>query len=279
MPEEISVEKAISRGHRMVTIPGILIMFGIMGLTALFGLHKDDPVWILPVGLSSSILISWLFWSVQITKWKVWAFSDVRNVHELKKRAIQGNLTWKDNSIFTKTEIWSSEDRLKWELLQNKFLKKDEIIFENNLTVPSETTIYYSKGKNLVEMIIMLLCVAFGIYLIIEGENYLFGWALILFGSYFAFKEFKEATNKTPQIILSDKGIQTIHTRFYNWQDINNEDVDIQQSGKNTNCYLTYGHKDGVENLLIDDYDTDYEKLRKLLRIYRGRSLATRKYR
>lgn len=275
MFETITVDKALSRGHKMVTYPGMFVMFSIMGLTFLFGLQKKDLVWIWPVGISSSILLSWLFWSVRITKWKVWAFENIRNVHELKKRAIQEKLIWSDGSFFNKTEIWNREDRQKWEFLQNKFLIKDEVIYQDDLTIPSEKIILYSKGKNLVEMFVMLGCLAVGIYLIVKSNNYLFGTILSLIGGYFAFKEFKEATNKTPQITLSDKGIETINTKFYRWDDISNEDVDIVGSGKHTHHYLIYDHPDGAENLLIDDYDIEFKELRRLLRVYKGRSLKT----
>lgn len=278
MTEHITVDKALSKGHKMVTYPGMLIMFGTMGLTFLFGLQKNNPVWVLPVGLCSSFILSWIFWSIRITKWKVWAFDNTRNIHELKKRAIQENLIWDDNSIFNKTEIWNGEDKKRWKLLQDKFLKKDEITSENDLTVPSEKIIYYSKGKNFVEMVVMLGCLAVGGYLLIESNSFIFGTALSLIGGYFAYKEFKKATNKTPQIILSDKGIETITTKFHNWIDILNEDVDIESSGKHTHYYLTYENPDGVEHLQIDDYGIEYKELKRLLRVYKGRSLEQRKF-
>lgn len=274
MFEIVTVDKALTKGHKMVTYPGMVIMFGIMGLTVLFGLQKGSPFWIWPVGIGSSIVLAWLYWSVRITKWKVWAFDNVRNVHELKKRAIQEKLIWTDHSPFNKTEIWNSSDKEKWKSLQDKFLIKDEIKYEDDLTVPSERIIYYSKGKNLVEMAVMLGCLAVGVYIMALGDNTVLGSVLSLVGGYFAFKEFRQATNKIPQIIINEKGIETVKTKFYKWHDINDEDVEIQGSGKDTHYYLIYEHPDGAENLLIDDYDIEYRELRKLLRVYKGRSMS-----
>jgi hypothetical protein len=48
-----------------------------------------------------------------ITKWRVWAFENVRNVHELKKRAIQEKLISADSSIFEKTEIRTERQEIK----------------------------------------------------------------------------------------------------------------------------------------------------------------------
>ena len=279
MVENITVDKALYKGHKMVTYPVMLIMFGVMGLTFLFGFQKRPPVWIWPVGLSSSFILSWLFWSVSIPKWKVWAFDNVRNVHELEKRAIQEKLIWNSNSIFNKTEIWNKEDKQKWELLQSKFLKKDEIVFESDLTVPPETIICYSKGKNFIEMIVMLGCMSIGLYLIIQDNSYIVGTIFTLIGGYFACKEYKEATNKSPQIILNDKGIETINTKFYNWNEIFNENVEILGSGKHIHYYLTYEYPGGVENLLVDDFNVEYKELRRLLRVYKGRSITRNNYR
>jgi len=263
MVENITVDKALYKGHKMVTYPVMLIMFGVIGLTFLFGFQKHPPVWIWPVGLSSSLILSWLFWSVSVPKWKVWAFDNVRNVHELEKRAIQEKLIWNSNSIFNETEIWKKEDKQKWELLQGKFLKKDEIVFESDLKVPPETIICYSKSKNFIEMIVMLGCMSLGVYLIIQDNSYIVGIIFSLIGGYFAFKEYREATNKSPQITLNDKGIETINTKFYNWNEIFNENVEILGSGKHIHYYLIYEYPGGVENLLVDDFDVDYKRVEK----------------
>jgi hypothetical protein len=49
-----------------------------------------------------------------ITKWRLWAFENVRNVHELKERAVQAKLIWPDHSIFEKMEIRSASDKERW---------------------------------------------------------------------------------------------------------------------------------------------------------------------
>lgn len=274
MLDNITVDKALSKGHKMITYPGLLIMFGTMALTFLLGFQKSTPVWVWPIGLCAALIFPWFFWSIKVVKWKVWAFDSVRNVHELKKRAIQQNLIWPDSSIFNKTEIWSRDDKQKWELLQDKFLKKDEVIYENDVTMPGEKIIFYSKGKSLFAMSFMLGCIAIGIYIIIQSNSYVIGIILCLVGGYLAYGQFKNVINKTPQIILNNEGIQTINTPFFSWSEVFNEDVDIEGSGKHTHYYLVYDHPGGTENLQIDDYDINYKELRRLLRVYKGRSIT-----
>lgn len=269
MNEIVTVDEAIKKGHKMVNYPVFAIMFGIIGLTLYLGSQNMIPEWGFPVGFILSFGLAWLYWSVMITKWRLWAFDNVRNVHELKKRAVQEKLIWADNSVFEKTEIRKSSDIEKWSSLQTKFSQADK--FYDDLTIPNETVIYYAKGKNYFEMVIGVACFFGGLYFLMSTDSYIIGTVLLLFGAYMAYSEFKEATNTEPQIILNEKGIQTISTEFYKWSDIENEEAISEGSGKYIHYYLTYDNPDGQERLMIDDFETDQRTLNKLLILYRGR--------
>lgn len=270
MNEIVTVDEAIAKGHRMVNYPVFIIMFGTVGLSFYLAIQKILPSWIIPAGFGLAFGLAWLWWSIMITKWRLWAFDNVRNVHELKKRAVQERLIWTDNSIFEKTEIRNSNEKERWSSLQHKFRQED--LFQDDLAIPNETIIYYSKRKNFFEMAIMLGCLGVGIYLLLKTDSYILGSILSIVGGYFGFKEFKEATNTEPQIILNDRGIKTISTDFYDWSEIQNEEVISEGSGKHTHYYLTYNNPGGAEHLQIDNYDTDQRALNKLLILYRGRS-------
>ncbi|WP_314060610.1 hypothetical protein [Empedobacter brevis] len=270
MTETVTVDEAISKGHKMVSYPVMIIMCGTIGLTLYLGAQKLIPTWSFLIGFVLALVFAWLWWSFMITKWRLWAFENVRNVHELKKRAIQEKLIWVDNSVFEKTEIRTVTDKEKLNTLSNKFKQDD--LFQDDLTVANETVIYYSKGKNSVEMVIMFCCLGIGVYLLLKTDSYIIGLILSIVGSYFGYKEYKEATNTDPQIIINDKGIKTISTDFYSWNDIENEEVISKVSGKHIHYYLTYNYRDGREYLQIDDYDIDMRGLNKLLILYRGRS-------
>ena len=270
MNETVTVDEAISKGHRMVNYPIMVIMFGTIGITLYLGSQKYIPTWGILVGFALAFVFSWLWWSFMITKWRLWAFDNVKNVHELKKRAIQEKLIWANDNIFEKTEIRTVTDKEKLNSLSNKFNQED--VFLDDLTVASETVIYYSKSKNLFEMAIMLGCLGVGIYLLLKTDSYIIGSILSIVGVYFGYKDYKEVTNTEPQIIINDSGIKTISTDFYSWNDIENEEVISKGSGEYICYYLTYNYPDGVEHLLINDFDTDRRSLNKLLILYRGRS-------
>jgi hypothetical protein len=65
-------------------------------------------------------VFAWLIWLFMITKWRIWAFQNVRNVHELKKRAIIEILIWEVGNFFEKTEIRSNHDKIKLKQLEVK---------------------------------------------------------------------------------------------------------------------------------------------------------------
>ncbi len=277
MNDIVTVDEAIQKGHRIITYPTIIIIIGVFALCFYLIIQVSMTFWIIPIGFVLAVGFAWLYWSITITKWRLWAFKNVNNVHELKRRAIQEKLIWPEDSIFEKTEIRKPSDKENWNSLQSKFNQEDT--FHDDYTIPNETLIYYSKVKNFIEMAVMLGCLVFGIYLLAVTDNYIIGFGFSLFGAYFSYKEFKEATNVEPQIIINEKGIQTISTQFYNWVDIENEVVISEGSSRHINYYLTYDHPGGREKLKIDDYKTDLNTLNKLLTLYRGRYKKKHNYR
>lgn len=269
MYEPVTVTQAIDRGRRMINYPVAIIQFtvivGSIFVVVLFSL----PGWLVTVGILAGFVASWVYWSFAITKWRVWAFENVRNVHELKQRAIKEKLIWKDGSFFEKTEIRTADDKEKLQSLESKFLQND--VFIDDSSVPDETVVYYSKSKNFLQMVIMLIAMGAGIYLLAVSTNYLAGGLLTAFGAFFSFKEYRQATNTTPQIILNSKGIETVSAPFYEWKDITDDEAVARRTGKTTNHYLNYNYPNGGEQLKIDDYEISQRELDNLLRVYRGR--------
>jgi hypothetical protein len=270
MNETITVEEAISKGHRMTQLPITILAWGSFVLFITNTLTQNMSFWIFLIGyISGATLI--IFWYIKMRyKWRLWAFDKVRNVHELKKRAIQENLIWPNYDIdFEMTAISSHKDKEKWSSIQKKFREDD--LFQDDLSILNETIIYYSNRKNLGKKIIRLGCLAVGIYLLIKTDAYILGSVLSIIGAYFSFKEFKKLPNTEPQIILNDKGVKTISTEFFEWTQIQNEKVAREDSESNS-YYLVYDHPDGTERLCIEHYETNKIKLHNLLIIYRGRN-------
>src|SRR5690606_8381098 len=125
MKEKTSVNGAILIGHLWITLPIVLIM-GAFPILAVYLVSIDlISAWGIAVVFAIGFGFAWLYWSYFITKWKVWAFENVRNVHELKRKAIENSLIWRDDVFFEKTEIRNTSDKQKLNKLDQKFQQKD----------------------------------------------------------------------------------------------------------------------------------------------------------
>jgi hypothetical protein len=272
MFETVTVEEALNKGRKMITYPVMFIIFASFLAWAIYCLLNEAKGWWIATGVIAGLFLAWLYWSIVITKWRIWAFDNVRNVHELKKLAIKEGLIWQDGSFFEDTEIRSAADREKLKSLESKFSQPD--VFIDDYLVPAETQIYYSKSKSLLSGLWTLAMLIVGIYFIVE-HNYLLGIILSIAGAGASYSYIKEAANKQPQIILNQKGIQTSSTPFYEWKDISNEDVIAEHRYKDSDAYyLVYDYPEDKEKKDLDDLDINRHALENLLRVYRGRNTA-----
>lgn len=273
MKEQISVNKAIQQGHFMVNVPVFIAFIGCPAFA--FYLFKQQliPGWGIGIAFLLGFALSWFIWSFMITKWRIWAFENVRNVHELKKRAIQEKLIWNDGNIFEKTEIRSYEDKIKLKKLEKKFDKKDE--YKEDYSLPPKIEIFYSKIYNYVELGVSILIIGVGIYFFLQGETkkYILGVIMSAIGLYSTVKESRKALNNNPQIIIDSKGIKTKNVDFKNWSNISNEEVIQEGYGKSSKSYLTYYYDDDeFEKIEIDSLNISHRALENILRTYRIRN-------
>ena len=275
MYKTVSVDEALSKGDKMVTYPGMSIMFGIIGISSYLGTQEILPTWSIGVGVLLSIILSWFYWSIMITKWKIWAFENVRNVHELKRKAFLGQLIWPDGSIFGKTEIQTTKQKEKIKSLQLKFNLED--IFEDDLTIPNETIIYYSSAKNYIQLIVWIGIFVLSVYLLFTG-NYVYGILFLILGGYFSYKEYAVTSITNPQIILNEKGISANQAEFFNWNEIEYIEVVHHGIGNDIKYYLTYKHPNGTVEIGIDNLETTPDEVDNFLKIYKGRYEKIERY-
>ena len=264
----ISVDTAIEKAKRTILYPSLGILIGIPLILCVLAELDIIQSWLVLIGFICSTLISILFWSFTITNWKIWAYENVRNLHELKRRAIQEKLTYEDDSFYLKLEFKSQRQKEKLKYLEKRFENKD--LFSDDNEIPTETIISFSKnGRSLImysglgslALISLTLSILFNIYGIII--SILFVIFIYLFT--------KNKIKAQWQITLNENGIQTLNTNFYEWNKVKNEIVTEEGSSKYREYYLTYEHPKGIEKLRIDITEISNIRLEKLMRIYRGR--------
>jgi hypothetical protein len=109
MKTKISIKKAIRVGQIAVNIP-IQIFFVI---SILIGFKMVSiSLWLLPLSILAFFTLPWLYWSFAITKWRIWAFSNVDDICKLASEAVTNQLIWAQGSIFEKTEIRTKKEKL-----------------------------------------------------------------------------------------------------------------------------------------------------------------------
>lgn len=276
MRQEISVNKAINRGHLIVNIPVFICIIGIPALSFYLSNQNLIPKWGIGIGFVLSFVVAWLVWSFMVTKWRIWAFENVRNVHELKKRAIQEKLIWNDGNIFEKTEIRNSEDKSRLKKLEKKFEQEDE--YREDHSLPLKMEIHYSKAYNYVELGVSILIIGVGIYFFTKADikQYILGAIISGIGLYSTIKEFRKALDTKPKIIIDSRGIQTKNVEFKNWSSIKSEEVIQEGYGKSAKSYLIYFYdEEEFEKIEIDSLNVTHRELENIIRTYRIRNNKT----
>lgn len=273
MRQQITVDKAIKRGHLIVNFPVFIAIIGCPALALYLSQQNLTPGWVIGIAFLIGFVLAWLIWSFMITKWRIWAFENVRNVHELKKRAVQEKLIWNDGNIFEKTEIRNAEDKSKLKKLEKKFEQEDE--YREDYSLPPKMEIHYSKAYNYFELGVSILIIGVGIYFFTKGETkqYILGTIMTGIGLYSTIKEFRKALDTKPKIIIDSKGIQTKNVEFKTWSNIESEEVVQEGYGKSAKSYLTYFYdKDEFEKIEIDSLNVTHRELENIIRTYRIRN-------
>jgi hypothetical protein len=264
--ETTSVEYAIQKGHHMVTYPAMIIMFATILLSIYTGVYLVPSVLIVGIGTTLSFFFAWLYWRTVITKWQLWAFQNVRNVHELKKTAIDEYLLWSDHSLLKDSDRYTPSQKEALAQLQHKFEVED--IFIDDITILQETPIYFSRHKLGIYLLGYFIFLALFLFLTFYPPWYWFGIYVIFF-IFLIELNYRKYSNSEVQITISDKGIETATTQFYSWKDIKN--ANLIKIGKVRFYFLFYQHPNGNELIKLANYEYSGKQIKKILKIHQGR--------
>jgi hypothetical protein len=111
----VGIGRAIATGLVWVNgsaLLGFVLPWGLMGLAAYLGwLERFDGSTVL-TGVIALLILSfitaWLAWSLQVSRWRLWAWRRVDDIEALKASAVAAGLIWPDRHVFERTEIRSS---------------------------------------------------------------------------------------------------------------------------------------------------------------------------
>lgn len=106
----ISAKAAIARGQLLVNGPVMLLLVG-PGTAALLLGGRTAGAPLVGFAFVGGFVLAWLWWSLAVPRWRVWAYERVEDVAELKRQAVVGGLLWPDGSFFERTEIRTSAQK------------------------------------------------------------------------------------------------------------------------------------------------------------------------
>lgn len=120
----MSFKNKIIIGWVWINIPVSVLMYGLLySLFELLSLFENlmEKIDLLPflfivfAMIFISFIVGWLWWSITVVKWKIWAFSDLEyeDAMELSQKAISSMLIWPPGHGFNKTEIWTKKSLKK----------------------------------------------------------------------------------------------------------------------------------------------------------------------
>jgi len=263
MEGKVTVDQALSKGRLKLKYLPMIATFGCIGGGFFLSNQKIFGGWIIPTGFVAGFTLGWILWSYFVMEWKIWAYENVRNIHELQRKAVEEKLIWDSGSWFEKTEFKNYEQKQKLKQLEKKFLEKD--IFRDDISVPKETIIFYSRNTIAFLLVLYIGISALGAYFLFEKEY--FGLLFMALGLYLTYDQFKKIKDKSHQIVINDKGIILKNENLISWNKIYNDRVYSQSNGKSSTNYLAFND----EEISIDDLGITFSELEKLLHVYRVR--------
>ncbi len=219
----------------MINVPILLICFGLPLIA--FNVIENTALKILfsIAGFTLGISISWFLWGVLVTKWRLWAFNQVKedDWHKLKELAIVNKLIWDDGSEFESREIRTNSENEQIIEIAERINQQEQIVdIKLDLKTPKELRFKFNKKEIIAESIskIVVLVVVVGLFLtnqIIMGLI-LLGIILLMGDSY---KLVKHAFNTKDYLIINDRGVRLHYPedQFISWEDIDKVAINVEQ--------------------------------------------------
>ncbi|MES2268445.1 MAG: hypothetical protein V4520_16900 [Bacteroidota bacterium] len=134
--------------------------------------------------------------------------------------------------------------------------------------IPQEVRIYYSKDFAIITIVGLSLFFGIGLSWIVASHLFLGGIVCLTALSLIVFKS-RGLFNNKPQIIVNTLGLQTANTAFYKWEEILNERVSGEYTGKGARPTLEYTHPGGNVQVKVEPLNIRPQDLDILLKYYR----------
>lgn len=253
----ISVNRAVTVAWIIIALIAavtVLMMATIMFQSSEHGwpAYVSIPVaFILPIGFMI------LGFTVAGPKWIAWAYLHVADVKELER-------AWQ-LSGFGAYSVESLKNEETKRRINERF---EHYHFEDDLSVPYQTEIYFKKPYQTYGFLASTLLTILFVYLIITSNSIPQAFVLPIGTAVVAFVIYFKSSDSSPQLTLSQEGINT-DDMLCEWKDISEFDV---LQGKIS--YLTFVYKEERKEIMLDKLAVSNRKINHLMHVYCQRSTA-----
>lgn len=268
----LPVYKAIRNGKRVLVYVPMTIFLSLMLGGAFLCAYFNAP-WPFLVGFPLGFVLAWLYWALRVTSWKIWAFGHVRNVHELKMKAIRYKILHPDDSFFGRLAFQTASQRAALLDLEAKFQQQD--ILQDDASVPPETQINYSRKSTILALFLGILAVAAGDYILLHNHKNPWGYMAGSFVLAVVFLNiaWKQLAQRKPKMILNASGIQLYNHPFVGWASVDRVTIVKRQNGNQHHYWLDIVTDHGRLNRELTNLSCSPDVLDHLLQVYRARHL------
>ena len=122
----VTVDEAIRKGQVLIKLPFFLAFSATIAAGFFVAARLESPV-----ATAATIAAGWtfalLYCAQASVRWRIWAFSNVRNVYELRDVAVLVRLMSRSNSLLGRLEIASALQRRKLRELDSRFVQADDV--------------------------------------------------------------------------------------------------------------------------------------------------------
>ncbi len=112
----LSPALAVLAGSLLVNVPTFSLLFLVPMLAYHLGYVRLALLAVIPC-----FITAWLWWSVCVPRWRLWAYERVPSTGALHALAMAHGLVWPRGSAFEKTEIKSAAQRQRQQQLEQQF--------------------------------------------------------------------------------------------------------------------------------------------------------------
>lgn len=269
----IHINTALKKGKRMLRYYPLtlltVLMFGSLWLGAVY----CDGEWLgtfVLVGFISAFTLPLIFYQLMLPRWRIWAFENVRNVHELKKRAMLIKIYPAEGAFEWKLEIKTTRQKERIAALDKKFELPD--VFIDDESLPEQTVFDHPKLLKCMLIALGVVGMGFAIYFFLTYAIEVGTIALVSTGV-LIYPIYETSIQKGPVFTISNNGISTDDQAMHAWEEIAHERVEYR-GGSGYAYILTY--EVNGQTIYID-IPNDADEVDHALHIYRGRHVERKK--